>query len=96
MEVVEGNVNIDPNQYPHQMNLDSQNEKEAVEKLKNAEWSPTNDNKNDEGYANTGNSVEGGIRRNIVHQRKADSVNTGSNKNQRSISQKVNKRKQQK
>lgn len=71
-------------------------EKDAIEKLKNAEWSPTNEDRQDGGYTNTGYSVEGDVHRNVLHQRRGDSLPSTSNKNGRSISQKVNKRKQQK
>lgn len=74
----------------------SRNEKEAVEKLKNAEWSPTAQSKQNESYENQNYSIEGRRQRNIVHQKKGDMVHSGSNRHQRSNTQKNQKRNTQK
>jgi hypothetical protein len=64
-----------------------------VEKLKNAEWSPSKAN---ESYENQDYSGEGNRQRSIVHQKKGENIHSGLNKNQRSISQKTQKRNTQK
>lgn len=76
--------------------LTSRHEKEAIEKLKNAEWSPTNHQNQQEHYEAHEYSREEGRQRSIVHQKKGDAVHTASTKNQRSISQKTQKRNTQK
>jgi len=87
-----------PSELPKELDNDdaaSQGEKEAVEKLKNADWTPTNGSKHNEGFEGQAFSTEGGRKR-IVHQRKGDTVNTNSTRNVRSVTQKSKKRNVQK
>lgn len=72
-----------------------ENEKEAIEKLKNAEWSPSHASKQHDGFESQAYPSEPGRKR-IVHQKKGDTVHSNLNRNQRATSEKSKNRKVQK
>lgn len=96
MEVEDAHQEIDTARDIHNEEPSSMNEKEAIEKLKNADWSPTAGSKQNESDDDPNYSMEGRRHRNIVHQKKGDIVSTAQGRQHRSITQKNQKRNTQK
>jgi len=69
--------------HPDQINKNPTpvNEQEAVEKLKNADW--TSPEKGNESFENNNYQLENPRQRNIVHQKKGDAVQSRLSKSNR-------------
>jgi hypothetical protein len=72
-----------------------EHEKEAIEKLKNAEWSPSHASKQHDGFDDKTYPAEPSRKR-IVHQKKGDTVHSNLNRNQRATTEKNKNRNIQK
>lgn len=94
MDVDDSKPSNDDRRQPKDDDANSVNEKDAVEKLKNAEWSPTHFEKRNEHYDDQNYSVEDALHTNMGAAKRTDGL--GSNRGHRAASQKHNKRAAQK